>query len=119
MQEYSDNYVKAGGLTSFSQYYTADSHHAVLNQSLKRNMIFAQHNLVTDRSFNEFNVILCRNVMIYFQRPLQMRVFNLLHESLSVFGVLALGGSEFFPDKECEVTYEEIDKRERLYRRVA
>src|SRR5215213_10903597 len=71
MQEYTENYIRAGGTRSFSEYYTAMYDGALFNSSLTRNVVFSQHNLVTDGSFSEFHVILCRNVMIYFDRELQ------------------------------------------------
>ena len=77
------------------------------------------HNLATDGSFNEFNVILCRNVMIYFNSELQAHVHNLLHESLVMFGVLGLGARETMRFSPHEHAYEEIDKAARLYRRIA
>ena len=119
MQEYTQNYLKAGGKQSFSEYYTARYDHALFGPSLRRNVVFAQHNLVTDRSFSEFNVILCRNVMIYFDRKLQNRVHKLFYESLPVFGILALGNKESLALSEYENRYEAIDPRERIYRRVA
>ncbi|MEX2283004.1 MAG: protein-glutamate O-methyltransferase CheR [Gemmatimonadota bacterium] len=118
MQEYTQNYVKAGGKRSFSEYYTARYDHALFAPALRRNAVFAQHNLVTDRSFSEFNVILCRNVMIYFDRKLQDRVHKLFYESLPVFGILALGNKESLVLSEYEPRYEAIDPRERIYRRV-
>jgi chemotaxis protein methyltransferase CheR len=81
--------------------------------------VFAQHNLVSDRSFNEFNVIVCRNVMIYFDRALQDRVHRLFHESLVTFGVLALGRRESIRQSPYEVRYDELDPAEKLYRKVA
>ena len=119
MQEYTQNYLKAGGKQSFSEYYTARYDHALFGPSLRRNVVFAQHNLVTDRSFSEFNVILCRNVMIYFDRKLQNRVHKLFYESLPIFGILALGNKESLALSEFENRYEAIDPRERIYRRVA
>jgi len=77
MQEYTDNYLRAGGKKSFSEYYTAKYGGALFDQSLTKNVVFSQHNLVTDRSFSEFNVILCRNVLIYFDKTLQSRVHSL------------------------------------------
>lgn len=94
MQEYTHNYLKAGGKEDFSSYYTASHDHAILSRSLKKNITFAQHNLVTDGKFNEFQVIICRNVLIYFNRPLQERVHRLFHDSLSLMGILGLGNSE-------------------------
>ncbi len=77
MQEYTENYIRAGGKRSFSEYYTAKYDGALFSPSLTQNIVFAQHNLVTDSSFNEFHVILCRNVLIYFDRDLQARVQSL------------------------------------------
>jgi len=119
MQLYTNNYVKAGGKKSFSDYYTAAYDNALLKSSLRDNIVFAQHNLATDASFNEFHVILCRNVMIYFNSELQAHVYNLLHESLVTFGVLGLGARETMKFSPHEYAYEEIDKSARLYRRIA
>ena len=94
MREYTGNYQKAGGKRSFSEYYTARYGSALLNPSLKENIVFSPHNLATDGSFNEFNVVLCRNVMIYFNKELQARVHDLLHASLDVFGFLGIGRRE-------------------------
>jgi chemotaxis protein methyltransferase CheR len=118
MREYTQNYIAAGGSRSFSGYYSARPDGALFSRSLIDNVVFAQHNLVSDRSFNEFHVILCRNVMIYFDKPLQDSVHRLFFESLAMFGVLALGHKEsvrFSPHEEC---YEELDADERFYRRV-
>jgi chemotaxis protein methyltransferase CheR len=118
MPTYTNNYTKAGGKKSFSDYYTAAYEYAILKLSLRENIVFAQHNLATDASFNEFQVILCRNVMIYFNRELQAHVYNLLHESLAMFGVLGLGARETMKSSPHEYAYEEVDKTARLYRRV-
>jgi chemotaxis protein methyltransferase CheR len=118
MQEYTQNYLKAGGRRSFSEYYTAKYDHALFNASLRRNVVFAQHNLVTDRSFSEFNVILCRNVMIYFDRKLQERVQQLFYESLPIYGYLALGNKESLRLSKYEDYFEPVDAKERIYRRV-
>jgi chemotaxis protein methyltransferase CheR len=118
MREYTQNYIKAGGKRAFSEYYLAKYDGAQFQRSLIENVVFAQHNLVSDRSFNEFNVIVCRNVMIYFDRALQDRVHRLFHESLMTFGVLGLGHKEsigFSPHSEA---YEELDPNEKLYRRM-
>ena len=80
--------------------------------------MWAPHNLVQDRSFNAFNVILCRNVMIYFDRTLQERVHGLFHESLEMFGILALGHKESIRFSGFEQYYEELDPQEKLYRKV-
>ena len=90
---------------------------AVLEPSLRRNIVFAQHNLVSDRSFNEFNVVFCRNVLIYFNRSLQGRVHRLFYQSLVRFGFLALGAKETVQFSAHQSAYEDLG--ERIYRKVA
>ncbi len=119
MQDYTRNYQAAGGRAAFSDYYTADSQAAILRPYLKSNIVFGQHNLVTDQSFNEFQVIFCRNVMIYFTAPLQERVHKLLYESLATFGYLGLGRGESIRFSPYEARYESVCARERIYRKVA
>jgi chemotaxis protein methyltransferase CheR len=118
MQEYTQNYIRAGGSRAFSEYYVAAYDGAQFDRSLIRNVVFAQHNLVSDRSFNEFNVIVCRNVMIYFDRSLQDHVHKLFYESLPTFGVLALGHKESIAFSPHADSYEELDAPEKLYRKV-
>jgi chemotaxis protein methyltransferase CheR len=118
MREYTQNYQRAGGTREFSAYYTVVDGAARLDDQLSSNVVFAQHNLASDRSFNEFNVILCRNVLIYFGRDLQQRVHTLFHDSLTRFGVLALGQKETLRFTDLEDRYEELDPREKLYRRI-
>jgi chemotaxis protein methyltransferase CheR len=118
LQEYTGNYLKAGGTGAFSEYYTAKYGNVIFQRSLSENVVFAQHNLVTDGSFNEFHVILCRNVLIYFNSALAGRVHRLLYESLATSGLMALGNREsirFTPYEDC---YEELDEREKIYRRI-
>jgi chemotaxis protein methyltransferase CheR len=119
MREYTANYIEAGGTRSFSEYYVADGDRVVFHPSLTENVVFAQHNLVTDRSFNEFHVIMCRNVMIYFDRDLQEHVHKLLYESLTPFGVLGLGSRESIALSGHREAYEAMDDTERLYKKVA
>ncbi len=118
MQEYTENYIKAGGKRSFSEYYTAKYDGALFSPALTRNTVFSQHNLVTDQSFSEFTVIFCRNVLIYFDRNLQNRVHALFYESLVMFGILALGSKESLRFSEYESCYEKLNTREKLYRKV-
>jgi chemotaxis protein methyltransferase CheR len=118
MQDYTRNYIRAGGKRAFSEYYVAAYDGAQFRRSLVDNVVFAQHNLVSDRSFNEFHVIVCRNVMIYFDRPLQDRVHGLFYDSLATFGVLALGHKESIRFTHHEGCYEELDALEKLYRKV-
>jgi chemotaxis protein methyltransferase CheR len=119
MREYTQNYIKAGGQRAFSEYYLAKYDGAQFQRSLVENVVFAQHNLVSDRSFNEFNVIVCRNVMIYFDRALQDRVHRLFYDSLAMFGVLALGAKESIRFSPFEDSYEDLDANERLYKKVS
>lgn len=118
MRDYTKNYIRAGGTTAFSEYYGADTRGARFRDSLSANIVFAQHNLVSDRSFNEFHMIICRNVMIYFDRSLQDRVHGLFFSSLGLSGVLALGRKESIRFTTHADSYEEIDSNEKLYRRV-
>jgi chemotaxis protein methyltransferase CheR len=118
MREYTENYIKAGGQRAFSEYYLAKYDGAQFQRSLVENVVFAQHNLVSDRSFNEFNVVVCRNVMIYFDRALQDRVHRLFYESLTMFGVLALGAKESIKFSPFEDRFEDLDANERLYKKV-
>ena len=118
MQEYTQNYIRAGGTRAFSEYYVAAYDGAQFQRSLVENVVFAQHNLVSDRSFNEFHVIICRNVMIYFEKSLQDHVHGLFYESLVHFGTLALGHKESINFSPYEVRYEELDGPEKLYRKV-
>ncbi len=108
MQEYTQLYHLAGGKKAFSEYYTAAYDNAIFRSSIKDNIVFAHHNLATDNSFNEFNVILCRNVMIYFNSYLQERVHKLFHESLGMFGVLGLGHQESLHFTPYEKHYHEL-----------
>jgi chemotaxis protein methyltransferase CheR len=118
MRAYTQNYIKAGGTHAFSEYYLARYDGAQFQRSLVENVVFASHNLVSDRSFNEFNVILCRNVMIYFDRTLQHSVHRLFYESLMNLGVLGLGHKESIHSSAHEHCYVELDPREKLYRKI-
>ncbi len=119
MQSYTQNYLKAGGTRSFSEYYTATHSGALFHPSLRQHIVFAQHNLTTDRSFNEFNLILCRNVLIYFNRPLQHQVHHLLFSSLCPLGILGLGRHESLRLTPYVRSYEAIALSEKLYRRLS
>jgi chemotaxis protein methyltransferase CheR len=120
LKEYEENYKAAGGKAQLSDYYTAKYEGAMFRSTLRKNIVFAEHNLVTDSSFNEFNIIFCRNVMIYFNQTLQERVHELLYTSLRRLGVLALGRKELLKGATPhERNYEELDARERIYRKVS
>jgi chemotaxis protein methyltransferase CheR len=118
MQHYTQNYIRGGGKRDFSEYYIAAYDAAQFSRSLVENVVFAQHNLAMDRAFNQFNVIICRNVMIYFDKRLQDHVHRLFYESLDTFGILALGHKESIHFTPFAQKYEEIDAHERIYRKI-
>ena len=119
MKEYTQNYIRAGGKRDFSEYYVAAYDNAQFSRALTENVVFARHNLAMDRGFNEFNVIVCRNVLIYFDRTLQDDVHGLFYESLGMFGILALGHKESIRFTAYADRYEEVDADERVYRKIA
>lgn len=118
MKNYSENYIAAGGIKDFSSYYSANYNLAKFDEELKRKMIFSTHNLVSDRSFNEFQLILCRNVLIYFDRPLQFRVLQLFDQSLENLGYLALGAKETIDFSPISSTYKKVGT-EKVWRKVS
>jgi len=118
MKAYTENYIRAGGTESFSEYYTAQYDNAIFRPSLRKNLVFAQHNLAMDGSFNEFHLIMCRNVMIYFNKALQERVLDLFGESLVRRGFLCLGSKETLRGTTREERFEELDAVEKIYRKV-
>jgi chemotaxis protein methyltransferase CheR len=117
LQDYTRNYLAAGGQDAFSRYYSVDGDLAVFDPALLRDVVFAQHNLATDRSFNAFHLVVCRNVLIYFGRALQDRVLGLFDASLERRGVLALGRKETLHGTEIEPRYEAVVEAEKIYRR--
>ncbi len=118
MRDYTKNYLRGGGTHAFSEYYVAAYDGAQFQRSLIENVVFAQHNLVSDRSFNDFHVILCRNVMIYFDKSLQDHVQRLFYDSLVTFGVLGLGHKESISFSPHADRYEALDPNEKLYRKT-
>lgn len=117
MASYEKNYVASGGMRSFPDYYVARYDHAMFPERLRDNIVWAQHNLVTDGSFNEFHAIICRNVLIYFNAALQARVHKLFYESLARFGILALGEKESIHGSSVRDCYDTVDKNEKIYKR--
>lgn len=114
---YTENYIAAGGSEHFIDYYTANYSLGKLKDELKSKIIFSTHNLVTDNSFNEFQLILCRNVLIYFDRPLQNKVFELFNNSLEKFGYLALGTKETMDFSSVAKNFERL-KGEKIWRKI-
>ncbi len=115
---YERNYREAGGTANFSEYFTTQYDHALVRADLRQNIIWGQHNLATDSSFNEFHLILCRNVLIYFTKPLQEQVKALLWHSLVPFGVLGLGLHESMEFSEHAPRFETLNLSDKLYRRI-
>jgi chemotaxis protein methyltransferase CheR len=118
MRKYTSNYIVAGGKQAFSDYYHVTHNGVKFHPYLSQNVVFAQHNLVTDHSFNEFHVILCRNVLIYFNKALQEKVHQLFYESLGMFGVLGLGDKETITFTEMAECYEAVSQSQKLYKKV-
>ncbi len=118
MREYTANYQACGGTQDFSTYYSADAENVVFRQLLRKNLIFSQHNLVCDAAFNEFQLILCRNVVIYFDQVLRARVHELIHASLAKLGLLVLGRRESIRFTRVEPYYQELAPNLRIYRRM-
>ena len=118
MKQHSENYIEAGGSTDFSTYYTSRYDRVKFDKRFSDRMIFATHNLVSDRSFNEFQLILCRNVMIYFEKELQDRVLHLFDQSLETLGFLALGAKETLRFSTVAARYKQLGK-EKIWRKEA
>lgn len=118
MQLYSENYINAGGKKSLSDYYLAQYDSAKLDESLRERMVFSTHNLAMDSSFNEFQLILCRNVLIYFDHNLQNKVFKLFDNSLEKLGFLALGTKESLRFSSISPRYKQGNLKEKIWRKM-
>lgn len=118
MRDHTRAYQAAGGTKDFSSYYIADHENAVFRTSLRRQLVFSQHNLVCDSVFNEFQLIVCRNVLLYFDQSLRQRAHDLFHGSLSNFGVLVLGKKESLSFTSYASSYQELRDGARIYRKV-
>ena len=117
MKEYTKNYILAGGTHSFSDYYIAKYDNAILESELKKRITFAEHNLVTDGSFGEMNLIICRNVMIYFDKTLQNRVNKLFLDSLIKGGYLCLGSKETLSFSDVIDKFDTVSEEFKIYRK--
>ncbi|MCP4152576.1 MAG: protein-glutamate O-methyltransferase CheR [bacterium] len=115
MKAYTRNYRNAGGLTSFADYYTARYDHVIIDNKLKKNILFSHHNLVTDFVFGEMDLVVCRNVLIYFSRELQDRAFQLFSQSLHTGGYLCLGSKETTCFSKYADLFEKIERDEKIY----
>lgn len=114
MQQYTRNYFQAGGQKEFSKYYKVEGDYVHLHPFLQKNIVFAHHNLATDHSFNEFDVVFCRNVLIYFNKDLKNRVFQLFFDSLKAGGFLGLGSQESIMTSQ---HFSEVDYKNKLYKK--
>ena len=117
LKHYTENYQKTGGKESFSDYYVAHYDHVVMDKSLKEHVLFSDHNLATDGVFGEMNLIICRNVLIYFNRELQNRVLGLFLESLADKGFLCLGSKESVRFSEHSDSFDDVVKDEKIYQK--
>jgi len=118
MKQYAENYTKVGNSQSLSDYYTARYDAVVINHGLKKNVLFSVHNLASDGVFNEFQLISCRNVLIYFNPELQKKVIELFYNSLANFGFLCLGSKETLRTTELS-RFKVIDKKNNIYQKIA
>jgi len=118
MKEYTESYIQSGGKRSFSEYYIAKYERVMFDKQLRQNVVFAYHNLVTDKSFNEFQFIICRNVLMYFNGNLRDKVMNLFYDSLCNFGFLGLGDKESLMISDAQTKFSEIDKKEKIYMKM-
>lgn len=112
------NYQKAGGKEPFTRYYHADYNAVIFDSSLKKNIVFANHNLVTDGVFGEMNMVICRNVLIYFNRRLQEHVLELFSQSLIRNGFLCLGNKESLEFSTTAQLYSTVDKTARIFKKT-
>jgi len=118
MKTYSENYQETGFYPNLSAYYSARYDATSINHSLKKNVLFSLHNLVSDGVFNEFQVISCRNVLIYFDQDLQKTVIDLFYNSLVTFGFLCLGSKESLRPSELG-RFKVVDKKNNIYQKIA
>jgi chemotaxis protein methyltransferase CheR len=115
---YSRNYVTAGGSKELAQYYAEEKNSVVFHRHLLKKIIFYPHNLVSDNAFNEFHLIVCRNVFIYFKKQLQERVLKLFLDSLTPLGFLGLGKKETISLSDHASSFSTIDYEEKIYRKI-
>ncbi len=119
MKQYSESYILSGGKADFSSYYTAHYNAAKFHDFLGKKIVLATHNLVSDGSFNEFQLILCRNVMIYFDKQLQDKVLRLFYDSLEMFGYLALGSKETLRFTDVQNHFTQVANKEKIWRKTS
>ncbi len=117
VEKFARNYRQSGGMASFSDYSMARYRSVMLKPELRKRVTFATHNLVTDGVFGDMNLIVCRNVLIYFDKVLQNRVLELFRDSLCHLGFLCLGNKETLEFSSVAADFEVIDREQRIYRK--
>lgn len=117
MKEYTLNYQEAGGEEAFSNYYRSSYEKAIMSSELKKNIVWANHNLVTDAVFAEVHMVLCRNVLIYFDKELQEKVHHLFFDSLIKGGFLCLGNKEGLKYGPFANSYQEVDGKQKIFKK--
>lgn len=118
IKKYTENHQNSGGRTSLSDYYMADYGRAVFDRSLRSQVVFSDHSLVTDAVFAEMHLISCRNVLIYFDRPLQDRAIGLFRDSLARRGFLGLGSKESLRFSQYAGSFGDFVSEEKIYQRL-
>jgi chemotaxis protein methyltransferase CheR len=118
LKSYESNYLDSGGEKCLSDYYERANEEIVIKPFLKKNLVFAKHNLVVDQSFNEFQLIICRNVLIYFERNLQENVLGLFYNSLSTYGYLALGSKETIRLSVVNYKFQGVSEKQKIWRKT-
>lgn len=117
-KDYTKNYFDCGGQASLNNYFISDEKNSIINSDFKKNILFSNHNLVTDGVFKECQLILCRNVLIYFNDELQNKVLKLFYDSLPIHGFLALGKKESLRFSSVYENFKEIDRNEKIYQKI-
>jgi chemotaxis protein methyltransferase CheR len=118
MDLYSRNYIESGGKGQLSDHYTSKYGSVLFDKTLAKNIVFADHNLVTDGVFAEVHLIFCRNVLIYFNKTLQNRVLGLFNNSLTKRGILCLGTKESLRFTDFENNFDILDKKNKIYKKL-
>jgi len=113
-----ENYLKSGGKHSLSNYYQANFEKVIFNSSLKKNITFMTHNLAVDYSFNQMHIIICRNVLIYFNQKLQNRVLQLFSDSLIRNGFLCLGLNESIVDTDILKKFDILSESDSILKKI-
>ena len=119
IQLFTENHRRSGGRSSLSDYYQAAYGRASFDRSLRRNVVFSDHSLVTDAVFSEMHLISCRNVLIYFDRNLQDRALGLFKDSLTRKGFLGLGAKETLRFSRHAHSFSDFLREEKIYQRRA